>query len=150
MSACPGRILLAEDDRHDQELILRALKEHRIDNEVVVVDDGAKALDYLHRRGEYASVPPGNPALVLLDIKMPKVDGLEVLREVRATEELRMLPVVMLTSSREHQDINESYTRGTSAYVVKPVDYTDFVSAIGKIGAFWGLLNEPPPGTVVR
>lgn len=144
----PGRILLAEDDPRDQELTLRALAEHRLANEIVVVNDGAEALDYLHRRGQYASVAPGNPAVLLLDLKMPKVDGLEVLREIRATESLRHLPVVMLTSSKQEQDVAESYQLGANAYVVKPVDFHEFVDAIQKTGLFWAVINEPPPGTL--
>jgi CheY-like chemotaxis protein len=144
----PGRILLAEDDPRDQELTLRALAGHRLANEIVVVNDGAEALDYLHRRGQYANVPAGNPAVLLLDLKMPKVDGLEVLREIRATESLRALPVVMLTSSKQEQDVAESYHLGANAYVVKPVDFHEFVDAIQKTGLFWALVNEPPPGTL--
>lgn len=127
-----------------------ALSEYRLVNEILVVSDGVEALDYLHRRGRFADVPPGNPAILLLDLKMPKVDGLEVLREIRQTPELRLLPVVMLTSSKEEADIAESYNLGASAYVVKPVDFHDFVDAVKKTGVFWAILNEPPPGTASK
>jgi CheY-like chemotaxis protein len=146
----PKRILLAEDDPRDQELTIMALSEYRLVNEILVVSDGVEALDYLHRRGRFADVPPGNPAILLLDLKMPKVDGLEVLREIRQTPELRLLPVVMLTSSKEEADIAESYNLGASAYVVKPVDFHDFVDAVKKTGLFWAILNEPPPGTAPK
>jgi CheY-like chemotaxis protein len=146
----PKRILLAEDDPRDQELTIMALSEYRLVNEILVVSDGVEALDYLHRRGRFADVPPGNPAILLLDLKMPKVDGLEVLREIRQTPELRLLPVVMLTSSKEEADIAESYNLGASAYVVKPVDFHDFVDAVKKTGVFWAILNEPPPGTASK
>lgn len=146
----PKRILLAEDDPRDQELTIMALSEYRLVNEILVVSDGVEALDYLHRRGRFADVPPGNPAILLLDLKMPKVDGLEVLQEIRQTPELRLLPVVMLTSSKEEADIAESYNLGASAYVVKPVDFHDFVDAVKKTGVFWAILNEPPPGTASK
>ena len=148
--AAPKRILLAEDDPRDQELTIAALSEYRLANEILVVSDGVEALDYLHRRGRFADVPPGNPAILLLDLKMPKVDGLEVLQEIRQTPELRLLPVVMLTSSKEEADIAESYNLGASAYVVKPVDFHDFVDAVKKTGLFWAILNEPPPGTAPK
>ena len=109
--------------------------------------DGAEALDYLHRRGEYAARPTGNPAVVLLDLKLPKVDGLEVLRNIRSTDGLKSLPVVMLTSSKEEQDLVRSYELGVNAYVVKPVDFSEFVRAIADLGIFWAVLNEPPPGS---
>jgi len=148
--AAPKRILLAEDDPRDQELTIAALSEYRLANEILVVSDGVEALDYLHRRGRFADVPPGNPAILLLDLKMPKVDGLEVLQEIRQTPALRLLPVVMLTSSKEEADIAESYNLGASAYVVKPVDFHDFVDAVKKTGLFWAILNEPPPGTAPK
>jgi len=140
-----GRILLAEDDPRDVELILRALDEYNLANEVVVVSDGEQALDYLKRRGAYSERPGGSPAVVLLDIKMPKVDGLEVLRQVKNDERLRVIPVVVLTSSREQQDLVESYRLNVNAYVVKPVDFHDFVNAIKELGLFWAVINEPPP-----
>ena len=146
----PKRILLADDDPRDQELTVMALSEYRLANEIEVVNDGVEALDYLLRRGKFADVPAGNPALLLLDLKMPKVDGLEVLREIRQVPELRLLPVVMLTSSNQEADIAECYNLGASAYVVKPVDFHDFVEAVRKTGMFWALLNEPSPGTVPK
>ena len=142
------RILLAEDSVNDVELALAALSEHRLANEVVVVRDGAEALDYLERRGQFAGRPGGNPAVVLLDIKMPKVDGLEVLRHMKASDSLRMVPTVILTSSREEQDLIESYRLGVSAYVVKPVGFKDFIDAVKSLGLFWAVFNEPPLGSI--
>ncbi len=141
-------ILLAEDNVRDVELTLDALGEHNLANEVVVVHDGAEALDYLYHRGRFKMRGDGNPAVILLDLKMPKVDGLEVLRTVKNDETLKMIPVVMLTSSREEQDLVESYKLGVNAYVVKPVSFHDFVEAVKRLGAFWAVLNEPPPGSV--
>jgi CheY-like chemotaxis protein len=140
-------ILLVEDNPHDLELTLIALSRSQLANEVVIARDGAEALDYLLRRAEYAGRPVGNPAVVLLDLKLPKVDGLEVLKEIRQTPNLKSLPVVMLTSSREEQDLLRSYELGVNAYVVKPVDFTEFVRAIADLGIFWAVLNEPPPGS---
>lgn len=144
------RILLAEDSAADVELTLEALSQHRLANEVVVVRDGAQALDYLFRRGEYAGRPEGNPAVVLLDLKMPKLDGLQVLKQVKADASLRAVPIVMLTSSREEQDLVESYRLGVNAYVVKPVDFGRFVDAVKQVGMFWAVVNEPPPGSVAK
>jgi CheY-like chemotaxis protein len=144
------RILLAEDNPNDVELTLTALAEFHLANEVVVARDGTEALDYLYRRGSFASRPAGHPAVVLLDLKMPKVDGLEVLRQVKADPNLRSIPIVMVTSSREETDLVKSYELGANAYVVKPVDFQDFVRAVKDLGSFWAVLNEPPPGTVVR
>ena len=144
------RILLAEDSAADVELTLEALGQHHLANEVVVVRDGAEALDYLFRRGPYTGRPDGNPAVVLLDLKMPKVDGLQVLRQVKADETLRAVPIVMLTSSREEQDLVESYRLGVNAYVVKPVDFGRFVDAVKQVGMFWAVVNEPPPGSVAK
>jgi DNA-binding response OmpR family regulator len=140
-------ILLVEDNPNDLELTLIALSKSQLANQVIVVRDGAEALDYLHRRGEYASRPAGSPAVALLDLKLPKVDGLEVLKEIRTTDGLKAMPVVMLTSSREEQDVVNSYELGVNAYVVKPVDFTEFVRAIADLGIFWAVLNEPPPGS---
>jgi CheY-like chemotaxis protein len=139
-------ILLVEDNPKDLELTLIALERSQLANEVIVVEDGAEALDYLYRRGDYAHRPEGKPAVVLLDLKLPKVDGLEVLKEIRGCEEMRSLPVVMLTSSREEQDVIRSYQLGVNAYVVKPVEFRDFMKAIADLGMFWAVLNEPPPG----
>ena len=144
------RILLVDDNPRDIELALDALAHHNLANEVVAVRDGAEALDYLYRRGQFAGRTGGQPAVVLLDLKMPKVDGLQVLREIRRTPELRLLPVVMLTSSNQEADIAECYSLGASAYVVKPVDFHDFVEAVKKTQMFWTLINEPPPGTVPK
>ncbi len=141
-------ILLAEDNVRDVELTLDALAEHNLANEVVVVHDGAEALDYLYHRGRFKMRGDESPAVILLDLKMPKVDGLEVLRTIKNDETLRMIPVVMLTSSREEQDLVESYKLGVNAYVVKPVSFHDFVEAVKQLGAFWAVLNEPPPGSV--
>ena len=140
-------ILLVEDNPHDLELTLIALSKSQLANEVVIVRDGAEALDYLHRRGEFSERIVGNPAVILLDLKLPKVDGLEVLKEIRETEALKSIPVVMLTSSKEEQDVVRSYELGVNAYVVKPVDFNEFVRAIGDLGIFWAVLNEPPPGS---
>lgn len=140
-------ILLVEDNPHDLELTLIALSKSQLANEVVVVRDGAEALDYLHRRGEFAKRQLGSPAVILLDLKLPKVDGLEVLKDIRHTDALKAVPVVMLTSSKEEQDVVRSYELGVNAYVVKPVDFNEFVRAIGDLGIFWAVLNEPPPGS---
>ena len=140
-------ILLVEDNPHDLELTLIALERSQLANEVIVVRDGADALDYLHVRGAFAEREHGNPAVVLLDLKLPKVDGLEVLGSIRENPSLKSLPVVMLTSSREEQDLVRSYELGVNAYVVKPVDFKEFVRAISDLGIFWAVLNEPPPGS---
>ncbi len=142
------RILLVEDNPNDIELTLEALSEYNLANEVVVARDGAEALDYIYRRGDYKLRSEGNPAVVLLDLKMPKVDGLEVLRQVKADDKMKAIPIVVLTSSREERDIVESYKLGTNAYVVKPVEFKDFVDAIKELGAFWAVLNEPPVGSL--
>jgi CheY-like chemotaxis protein len=141
-------ILLVEDDPRDVELTLTALEEYNLANKVIVVRDGTEALDYLHRRGKYAERPIGHPVVVLLDLKMPKVDGLEVLRQVKGDPVLKVIPIVALTSSRQDQDIIESYDLGVNAYVVKPVAFDEFMSAIKQVGLFWVLINEPPPKAV--
>ncbi|NML15648.1 response regulator [Azohydromonas caseinilytica] len=141
-------ILLVEDDARDLELTLVALERSQLANEVVIVRDGAAALDYLSREGDYAERPAGNPAVILLDLKLPKVNGLEVLQAVRASEVLRSIPVVMLTSSQEESDVVRSYALGVNAYVVKPVEFKQFITAIADLGMFWAVLNEPPPGSV--
>jgi len=143
-----GRILMVEDDPKDVELTLTALEEYNLANEVVVTRDGAQALDYLYSRGEYASRPDGNPAVILLDLKLPKVDGLQVLKQIKSDVKLMMVPVVVLTSSKEEKDMVTSYKLGVNAYVVKPVDFHEFVNAIKELGAFWAVINEPPPGSV--
>ena len=139
------RILLAEDSANDVELTLAALAEFRVVNDIDVVRDGAEALDYLFRRGSHAARDAGTPAVVLLDLKMPKVDGLEVLRQIKEHPKLRTIPVVMLTSSREEADLIRSYQLGVNGYVVKPVEFGDFMSAVRQVGAFWAVVNEAPP-----
>jgi CheY-like chemotaxis protein len=138
-------ILLAEDNPNDVELTLEALAEHNLANRVTVAHDGVEALEYLRREGSFAQREPRAPAVVLLDIKMPRKDGLEVLREIRSDPELKLLPVVILTSSREEQDIITSYNLGVNAYVVKPVDFRAFIEAVEHLGVFWALINERPP-----
>jgi CheY-like chemotaxis protein len=144
------RVLLAEDSAKDIELTLAALDEYRLANEVVVVRDGVQAWEYLSCTGAYADRTPVSPAVVLLDLKMPKMDGLEVLKRMRADAKLRAVPVVILTSSREERDIIEGYKLGVNAYVVKPVGFDDFVDAVKNLGLFWAVLNQPPPGSVRR
>ncbi len=139
------RILVAEDDPNDLEMTLDALAEHNLANAVDIVKDGAEALDYLFQRGAFAGRGSEVPAVLLLDIKMPKIDGLEVLRQIRADPVLRLLPVVILTSSREERDVVEGYRLGVNAYVVKPVNFDAFVSAVKEVGMFWAVVNEPPP-----
>ncbi|UZJ57688.1 response regulator [Pseudomonas sp. KU26590] len=141
-------ILLVEDNPNDLELTLVALERSQLANEVIVLRDGAEALDYLLRRNQHHDRVAGNPAVLLLDLKLPKVDGLEVLKAIRETEELRSIPVVMLTSSREEPDLDRAYSLGVNAYVVKPVEFKEFVSAISDLGVFWAVLNEPPPGSL--
>jgi CheY-like chemotaxis protein len=140
-------ILLVEDNPKDLELTLLALARSNLANEVVTVRDGEECLDYLFYRGAFAGRPKGNPAVVLLDLKLPKVDGLQVLEEVKRDAALRGVPVVMLTTSREEQDLLSSYNLGVNAYVVKPVAFKDFMVAIQELGVFWAVLNEPPPGS---
>jgi two-component system response regulator len=142
------RILLVEDSPRDAELVLEALEAHQLANEVVHVRDGADALDYLYRRGQFADRRDGQPALLLLDLKLPKVDGLEVLRQMKADSVLKLIPVVMMTSSREEQDLLLSYQLGVNAYVVKPMRFQDFVEAVRQVGAFWAVVNEVPPGSL--
>jgi two-component system, response regulator len=138
------RILLVEDSARDAELILNALEGNKLANEVVHVRDGAEALDYLYRRGEFASRADSQPALILLDLKLPKVDGLEVLRQIKGDTTLKMIPVVMMTSSREEQDLVRSYQLGVNAYVVKPMKFQDFIEAVQQVSGFWAVLNEVP------
>jgi DNA-binding response OmpR family regulator len=145
-----ARILLVEDDPRDVELTLTALGEYNLANEVVVTRDGEKALDYLYCRGEFSARSRENPAVMLLDLKLPKIDGLQVLQQIRADERLKMVPVVVLTSSHEEKDMMRSYQLGVNAYVVKPVDFHEFVNAIKELGVFWAVINEPPPGSVKK
>ncbi|HEV2694743.1 MAG TPA: response regulator [Verrucomicrobiae bacterium] len=140
-------ILLVEDDLNDVQLTLAALEEHNLANSVFVVHDGAEALDYLYHRGKYTVRAPGNPVLVLLDNKMPKVNGLEVLKIIKADEQLKVIPVVVLTSSREAPDLIEFYKHGVNSYVVKPVDCGEFMKVVQQLGIFWAAVNEPPPQT---
>lgn len=139
-------ILLVEDSPRDLELTLAALNKCQLANEIVVTRDGAEALEWLHRQGPHVGRAPGDPAVVLLDLKLPKVDGLEVLEQVKKDQALRHVPIVMLTSSREEQDVVKSYELGVNAFVVKPVDFREFFEAIRDLGIFWAILNEPPPG----
>jgi CheY-like chemotaxis protein len=145
-----GRILIVEDDPNDVELTLTALADYNLANEVVVTRDGQQALDYLYSRGQYSARPAGNPAVMLLDLKLPKVNGLEVLQQIRSDERLKMIPVVVLTSSNEEKDVIRSYSLGVNAYVVKPVDFHEFVNAVKELGVFWAVINEPPPGSVTK
>jgi CheY-like chemotaxis protein len=140
-------ILLAEDDPRDAKLTLAALEEYNLANKIFVVHDGEAALDYLYCRGEYKSRSGGNPVAILLDLKMPKIDGLEVLKTIKADEKLKTIPIVMLSSSRETPDLTECYEHGVNAYVVKPVDFDDFAKAVKQLGIFWAAVNEPPPNT---
>ena len=139
------KILIAEDDKNDVELTLTALEEFNLANVVVVVNDGEEALDYLYCRGKYANRIKGNPAVIFLDIKMPKVTGLEVLKQIKSDDNLKMVPAVILTSSREERDLVEGYKPGANAYVVKPVDFEEFIRAVKQLGLFWAVINEPPP-----
>lgn len=138
-------ILLVEDDPQDIELTLMALSEHNLANEIVVTRDGVEALDYLYRRGAFAQRGAGQPVVILLDLKMPKLDGIQVLQQIKADEQMRFIPVVVLTSSRESRDLKECYQLGANAYVVKPVRFTEFVEAVRQTGIFWALINEPSP-----
>jgi CheY-like chemotaxis protein len=141
-------ILLVEDDPRDLELTLVALERSQLANEVTIVRDGEAALEYLTRSGEHAGRAEGNPSVILLDLKLPRVNGLEVLQTVRSTDALRSIPVVMLTSSHEESDVLRSYQLGVNAYVVKPVEFKQFVETIADLAIFWAVLNEPPPGSL--
>ena len=142
------QMLLAEDDPQDVELTLLALREHKLANAVVVVGNGEEALDYLLCRGKFEGREGGNPIVVLLDLKMPKINGLEVLKIIKADEYLQNIPVVVLSSSRETPDLAECYKLGVNAYVVKPVNFADFMKAVRQLGIFWAAINEPPPQTM--
>lgn len=144
------RILLVEDDPKDIELTMNALSEYNLANEVAIARDGVEALDYLYRRESFADRPAGNPVVILLDLKMPKLDGIQILQQLKSDEQMRLIPVVVLTSSRESRDLKECYKLGVNAYVVKPVRFHDFVEAVKQVGVFWALINEPPPGSVKR
>ena len=140
------KILFIEDNVNDIELTLTALQEYGLANEVIVVNNGEEALDYLRNQGRFASRPRGLPVVVLLDVKLPKLNGLEVLKKIKSDPELKVIPVVMLSSSRETTDVDTSYSLGASAYVVKPMDFLEFVATIKQLGLFWVIINEPPPG----
>jgi CheY-like chemotaxis protein len=140
-----GRILMVEDDPKDVELTMIALEGYNLANEVVVTRDGEEALDYLYRRGNYSTRSSDHPAVILLDLKLPKIDGLEVLRQVKTDNNLKVIPVVVLTSSNEEKDLVSSYKLGVNAYVVKPVDFHEFVNAIKELGVFWAIINAAPP-----
>jgi CheY-like chemotaxis protein len=142
-----GRILMVEDDPKDVELTMMALEGHNLANEVVVTRDGEEALDYLYRRGKYTTRSSDHPAVILLDLKLPKIDGLEVLRQVKTDNSLKIIPVVVLTSSNEEKDLVSSYKLGVNAYVVKPVDFHEFVNAIKELGVFWAIINATPPAS---
>jgi CheY-like chemotaxis protein len=144
------RILLVEDDSKDVELTINALSEYCVANEIAIARDGEEALDFLYRRGTFASRLEGNPVVILLDLKMPKLDGIQVLRHLKTDEQMHCIPVVVLTSSREDRDLVECYKLGVNAYVVKPVRFTAFVEAVKQIGVFWALINESPPGSVKK
>ena len=150
MPEITGRILMVEDDPKDVELTLTALEDYNLSNEIVVTRDGEEALDYLYCRGSFRMRTSENPAVLLLDLKLPKIDGLEVLQTIKSDEKLKIIPVVVLTSSREERDMVASYKLGVNAYVVKPVDFHEFVNAIKELGVFWAIINEPPPGSVKR
>lgn len=143
-------ILLVEDDPNDVELTLRALDADQLANRTVVARDGVEALDYLKRRGAFQDRPAGHPVVVLLDLKMPRLDGIEVLKQMKSDDDLKRIPVVILTSSKEERDLRECYTLGANSYVVKPVKFPEFVEAVKQIGLFWAILNEPAPGSVRR
>ena len=140
-----ARILLVEDDPRDVELTMTALGEYNLANEVVVARDGEKALEYLYCRGEFSNRSNDNPAVLLLDLKLPKVDGLQVLQQIKSDDRLKLIPVVVLTSSREEKDMVRSYKLGVNAYVVKPVNFQQFLESVKQLGCFWALINEPPP-----
>jgi CheY-like chemotaxis protein len=142
-----GRILMVEDDPKDVELTMLALEGHNLANEVIVTRDGEEALDYLYRRGKYSTRSSDHPAVILLDLKLPKVDGLEVLHQVKSDDNLKIIPVVVLTSSNEEKDLVSSYKLGVNAYVVKPVDFHEFVNAIKELGVFWAIINAAPPAS---
>jgi CheY-like chemotaxis protein len=145
-----GRILLVEDDPRDIELTLTALQEYNLVNDVFVARDGQEALDYLYCRDQFSGRDGSHPAVILLDLKLPKINGLEVLQQIRSDQELRFLPVVILTSSHEEKDLVRGYELGVNAYVVKPVDFHTFVNAVKDLGVFWAMINEPPPGSMKK
>ena len=144
MNAEVKRILIVDDSPKDVELVIAALAENNLANEVIIAEDGEEALDYLYKRGKFTN-EDGNPAVILLDIKMPKMDGIEVLRHIRSDPKFKLIPVIMVTSSREERDLVESYKLGANSYVVKPVDIIQFIDAIKVLGQYWAVINQPPP-----
>ena len=142
------RILIVDDSPNDVELTIAALSENNLANEIVVAEDGEEALDYLYKRGKFATYEKGNPAIILLDIKMPKMNGIEVLKHIRCEPEFKLIPVIMVTSSREEKDLVESYNLGANSYVVKPVDIIQFINAIKVLGQYWAVINQPPPARI--
>lgn len=145
-----GRILIVEDDPNDVELTLTALGDYNLANEVVIARDGQQAIDYLYGEGQFAGRSAGNPAVMLLDLKLPKISGLEILQRIKSDPKLKTVPVVVLTSSNEEKDVMKSYSLGVNAYVVKPVEFHEFVNAVKELGAFWAIVNEPPPGSAKK
>ncbi len=141
----PVEVLLVEDDPADLALVQHAFRKHHLTNTVHVVRDGAEALEFIFRTGRYAARPPGPPFVILLDLKLPLVDGIEVLRRIKGDPATSTIPVVMLTSSREHRDLAESYALGVNSYIVKPVDFAQFDDAVRQLGFYWLLINQPPP-----
>ena len=139
------KILLVEDDPKDVELTLEALKAMNFANEVLVARDGEQALDFLYRRGSYSKLPEGDPLVVFLDLRLPKIDGFEVLNRIKRDEKLKMVPVVVLTSSREEEDILKGYQLGVNAFVMKPINFEEFIKVVGQVGLFWAVINLPPP-----
>jgi two-component system response regulator len=144
------RIMLVDDSPRDIEMAVNALEHSKLAQDVVTLRDGAEALDYLYRRGDYSDRPGAQPAVIFLDLKMPKVDGMEVLRQIKGDAQLKVIPVVVMTSSREERDVVKSYDLGVNAYVVKPVKFQEFVDVVKQLGAFWAVSNEPPPGCQPR
>jgi CheY-like chemotaxis protein len=145
MKAEIKKILIVDDSPNDVELTIKALKKNNLANEIDVAEDGEEALDYLYKRGKFTGRENVNPAVIIMDIKMPKVNGIEVLKHIRSNPEFKLIPVIMLTSSGEEKDLVESYKLGANAYVVKPVDITQFIEAIKVLGQFWAVINQPPP-----
>jgi len=141
-------ILIVDDSRNDIELAIAALSEKNLANEVVVAEDGVEALDFLYKRGKFSGYKNGNPVVILLDIKMPRMNGIEVLKHIRLDPKFQLIPVIMVTSSAEEKDLIESYKLGANSYVVKPVDIVQFIDAIKVLGQYWAVINQPPPETI--
>lgn len=145
-----GNILLVEDNADDVELTVRALKRNGFDNRVISLRDGAQALDYLKRQGSYSTTDDPAPALILLDLKLPLIDGLEVLEQIKSDPTLKILPVVMLTSSRQERDVSEAYKLGVNSYICKPSEYSEFLKVVNTLGKYWFATVEPPPENLTR